>query len=504
MKGHWSGRSLLKLCLAMAFLQLLSLSSTFGIALGGIPDEGTVALQAMRVVSGQLGHRDYFIQTPISGDYWVGAWFWLFGSSLESLRAYFLLEMCLLCATIQYFSARLLPKYWSEAPALFFLCQAPLSWYIASPRWDAIFFAVLALIFTDQKRFGLAGVLVGLSALTHHPIGAMLFFGINCALLLSGQNWPTIRSLLGGVMSLWVPYLFILQYNGALDTFLQDVLFFNLTQYAAPAHFDWSTFSANFTAARGSLGHEPALTSLILLGYAWFDLWSYGAWIPLAVLSLLNAPRKRHQRIAALALAFVFCSLIEFLRPNRYHFNFLAPLFNLLFVYWLRQKPKPGAPILAVTVVAYLLVLVGHTLSNQRSNLPVAFPNGVLYVDSPAKREAFIQIIQTNATIPAGEKVFFFPDEPYLQWLLGRGPATREVGVPPCFFTHSQIQGVLHSLATEPVNYLAHAALEFNAEAHPEISRRYYELEEQNNLRQLTKDYQVWAVSAGVTFYKRK
>lgn len=490
----------------MAVLQAMVLSSTFCIALNDVPDEGTVALQALRVLQGQLGHRDYFIQTPLSGDYWVAAWFSVFGSSLESLRLYFITEMALLVACLQWTSAQLLRRGWSELPALAFLCNAPFCWYIASPRWDACLWIMLALSQVNSgRRWWLTGAGVGLAALTQHPAGAAACAGIGLAMLLQPKpTWQEIRLFAGGVLLFWFPYVLFLASQGLVSNFLYDTIFFNLTNYVSPVPYDWRAFGDNFRASWGLFAHGEFWPGLLTLGYACTDVSTYGCWFLTILLGLALALRERRVLPLAITLTLLFLTLLEIMRPNRYHFNFHLPLVLMVMAYIGSRCGRLGVGAAVVFLAAHALVLLGHRTSNASHNQPVSLPNGTLYLRSPGRAEALRRIAEVNASIPAREKMFVFPDDPSVQWLLGRGPTTREVAAAVCFYTFTQFQAIRQSLDEEKVENLLFIPLAFSPDSYPAVTARQFQEQQEWLVEYFTTNYTLTTSVVGVSFYRRK
>ncbi|MBT9589267.1 hypothetical protein IV102_38430 [bacterium] len=508
---QWSGRPLAMMCLLMALLQAAVLYTTFGVALGDIPDEGTIALQALRVAQGQIPHRDYFLQTPLASDVWVGLWFRLFGSSLESLRAYFFLEMALMAALIELLSTRLLPRRWSEIPALWFLCHYPFGWYIASARWDGAFWILAALVSLRDTRWRLVtGVLVGLAALTQHTAGAAAFAAVTVAVTAQAGPWKSklqeLRWFAWGVVLVWFPFVLFLFAYDSVSLFFYDTIFFNLTSYAQ-AHrmsIQWWLLLDNFRAALAVYQNSgDLLTFFLLLGYAIVDLGTFGLWFPLTAVGTARALFLRDCDQLALALTLAFLTLLELVRPNHYHFNFHSPLVVILWVVLARAGRGPGKLALALLSVGHVLVLAGHLQSSQFCNQVVGMPKGVLHLRGPERAEALREIVRVNHQIPPQEKLFVFPDDPLLQWLLGRPPVTREVAAFPCFYTYDQFQAIRQALKEEGVENLLYVPMNFDFRAYPGISEAQHHREETWLLLYLTQGYHPYRKVAGLTFYRR-
>ena len=505
----WRGPGLLGLCLLMGVLQVLLLIPTFGVSLNSIPDEGTVALQAMNVLKGLVPHRDYFILTPISSDYWVGAWFFVFGTSLESLRCYFILEMAVAAAALQYFSARLLPRGWSELAPLCFMCHAPFCWYIPSPRWDAGVFLLLALclIHGPPRRLIFSGILVAMAALTQHPAGAAGAAGITLALVLQREaGWPAVRAFWGGILLLWLPFLGFLWAHDLVANFLNDTIYFTLNNYVA-AHkvsVDWSSFLPNFVAAGQTWQAGGTLNSLLIFGYAVVDLVTYGGWFALTSLIVLLSLKLRRRELLCLALCLAFLTLLEAVRPNRYHFTFHMPFVLLALFYLLHRLGKVGAVISAFLLACHALVALGHVRSVQMSNIPVAMPMGTTYVREQGRAQALHQILQVNSSFPPAEKLFVFPDDPELQWLLGRGPATRDVAALPCFYSYPHFQSIREGLRQDGVENLLFVPMVLDFTAYPTISQKDHDREQKWLLEFLGQGYRPYKQAAGLTFYRRQ
>lgn len=503
---QWSWRYQLGISLLLALVQMLVLLTTFGVALGNCPDEGTIALQAIRVTQGQLAHRDYFLQTPIGGDIWVGAWFSLFGDSLESLRSYFLAEMMLMVCTIHFLSCRLLGRGWSELPALLFLCHSPFCWFIPSPRWDAALFLLLAI--SSQRLALLAGFWVALAALTLHPAGAAGAMGMAGALALT-RDWARLRHFLWGILAIWFPYILFLTYHNLVSTFLYDTLYFNLTRYVATqkSSLAWSQIGANLSAGWVVLGEVRDFPSFLrfvaVSGYGFIDLVTYGFWFPLAVIGPIVALKVRNPIAMGASFTLAFLTLLELVRPNRYHFQFHAALLLIVLVWLASKLGRGGRAFLGLVLLAHLGVLGGHLRSNLASNLPVGTARGTLYVSSPTTAAILKEFMAINRSLPVNEKMFVFTDNPMLQWLFGRGPVTREVVAFPLFYSYDQYAAIRRDLDREGVENLVFCPMNYDAQAFPEISMSEAYAVEAWLRRYFTEGYRVYREVAGVTFYRR-
>lgn len=160
-------------------------------------DEGLFAVQAERILSGQIPHRDFAI-TYIGGNVlWVAFMFLLLGKSILALRLGVMIMLMICSAALYYLARQLVPPRWAHA-ALFMILPVTFSFYpFSSASWDALAFSLLAFSalihgfrhagFQHGKRLVawlfISGVCTGISLLMKHTIALYTGFAVFVILL---------------------------------------------------------------------------------------------------------------------------------------------------------------------------------------------------------------------------------------------------------------------------------------------------------------------------------
>lgn len=204
-------------------------------------DEGLLAYGAVRVMNGEIPHRDFVSVQPPLSYYTAAIVFKLFGTSLLSLRVFglsiFLLLPLLIYAVARKFVGPL-ASLGAAAPAC--ILGMPYMRFVPFAVWQGItvsFAAMLLLVWAVRsKRRWLAfpaGMLVVISGILRHDQGfytavAMMVLVVALSFAQTGpRNLQRLLLLwLGGIAIVGIPLLIIWWRTGALpETFRQLVVF---------------------------------------------------------------------------------------------------------------------------------------------------------------------------------------------------------------------------------------------------------------------------------------
>lgn len=210
-----ASRSLLlyALILAASFL-LLFLGQD---RLVGVYDEGLVLTDAMRVMAGQVPHRDFYLIYGPLQSYLVAALFELFGPSVLVARLFDVAIKSCLVLSAYLITATYCRRSIAAAAALLFLL-----WFFAINAYGMIVTPIALLLLwatmlvlpvplrprPTPLQASLAGALAALTALFRYELGLALVAVHCCAvLLIASRRNPRLRSSLRSAASTLRPYL---------------------------------------------------------------------------------------------------------------------------------------------------------------------------------------------------------------------------------------------------------------------------------------------------------
>lgn len=432
MTGRRQGREALLWAAGVFWLQALLLLPLLDIYLSTLQDEGLVAAHAGRVALGQAPFRDYYTRFMPGTDWALGLCFRLLGQHLWVLRGYLIVSVSLLAASLEWFSCRILPRRWSELPALLFLCVGAQVWPVVSFHWDAGLTAMLALCALYDRRDFLCGLLCGLTVLFLQTKGLAVCLGIGLTLL------PQPRRLLrvvGGAAvpgALFVGWLLAL---GIFPSFWQQTVVYSTTSYVASQSVPFSL--EPIVQELSALGQGLAAFTPSLAWTHWFvislamtavDGIKFAGYYPVllaGVIWLLWRRTRLEEAVIALILVLALASLFDLARPNRYRLNLQSPLWNPLLVCLIYRAPRRGV-LAGCVLVPFLVHGADNVLSWSDYRYPVLFPRGAVRCQTPGLAAVLNDLSgQVQGAAPADTPMLGFSEVPFLMWMLGHPNPTR-------------------------------------------------------------------------------
>lgn len=301
-------------------------------------DEGFLAYGAVRVLEGQIPNRDFVSLQPPLSFYTVALVFKLFGTSLQSLRAFGLSIYGSLALAVY-----LLSRHLTGRTAA--LMAAMLATFFGMPFFDFVPFAVwqgtlacavsaLCMLRAARHRrlhwAFLAGITTAFTALLRHDQALYLCIAIVVFILfLRLSISSTARTLkpqrlsfawAGGAWTVMLPVMAYWLYSGAISAIYEQLVLFPLLRYRSTSSRPMPVFSSELTS------QQTALVSLfyipLLIEGATF------AWLLVAYFRRrLNDSHGPLLFILVLA-ALYYCQVLT--RSDLYHLLItLSPLFVL-------------------------------------------------------------------------------------------------------------------------------------------------------------------------------
>lgn len=404
-------------------------------------DEGFLAYGAVRVMHGELPHRDFVSLQPPLSFYSVALAFKIFGTSLLTLRG-FGLSIFLLLVLLIYALTRCLTKpvlaLAAAAPAA--ILSLPYFFFVPFAVWQGITASLCAVLFflhaLARNRLGLAGLagfFSALSLLARHDQAfyvtiALLFFSILSVWASEDFSLGRIARLVLswlGVMMLVVAPLFIWWWRaGALPEMWRQLVLFPLTTYAKTSYKPWPKFTPDATLAE---------TATVLLFYLSPCLMAAAAvWLGQRI------ARGRFAMREALFGFFLLWSALFFLQALvRSDFSHLLvtlpPFFVLAASCWqifLRALGERGAwriicsSFVAALVIGLLWLVRPVVLPPPPRSLELLnLKAGGIYVENGRWLTDFIEGIQRY--VPADRPILALPYQPMSYFLCQRHNPTR-------------------------------------------------------------------------------
>lgn len=209
-------------------------------------DEGLLAYGAVRVMNGEIPHRDFISLQPPLSYYTAAIVFKLFGTSLLSLRV-FGLSIFLLLPLLIYFVARKvvgpLASFMAAAPAC--ILGMPYMRFVPFAVWQGIVVSLTAMLLlisaARRKRRWLAlpaGMLVVISALLRHDQAVytavamiVLVMALSFAQTESRNLQHVLFLWLGGIAIVGIPLVIIWWTVGALPEAFRQLVVFPFATY---------------------------------------------------------------------------------------------------------------------------------------------------------------------------------------------------------------------------------------------------------------------------------
>jgi hypothetical protein len=217
-----------------------------------IYDEGLVLTAAMRVLAGQIPHRDFYANYGPAQFYILAGLFKLFGSSLFVERTYDLMVRALVVSSV-YAVCSFYCRRWIAASA----AAVTAMWFIGvrmTPAAAVVPVSLLALISsslspsvfltkTSAKRAAISGVIAGAAVLFRYDVGFALFVVHSCVMVIATylrrpETSKALRSfwsvywpyLLGFALLTLPPFLFYLAV-APISSLIHDVIVYPATLY---------------------------------------------------------------------------------------------------------------------------------------------------------------------------------------------------------------------------------------------------------------------------------
>ncbi|MEW6277241.1 MAG: hypothetical protein AB1758_01365 [Candidatus Eremiobacterota bacterium] len=496
----------------------------------GLQDEGFVASVASRVCHGEMPYRDYFTRAMPGTDWLLGLSFRVLGEQLWVLRGYFALMAGLLAASVQWFSCRLLPRGWSELPAILFMSLGVQAFPLANCQWDASIFSLLALtVLAERRRVGalvLAGVLCGVTVLFIQTKGVATCAGAGLLVLLEPLPWRQRLRNLGGLVAgalvpgaLFTAWLLSVQLLGA---FLTMAIGVNLNAYVelqsvpyslSPLWEELRVLAEGLTRIGSGGTLAWTLWFFRALAFAVVDWVKFGGYYPVLLAGAVLAFRRARSRpwtvqdsaLVGLVLVLCLASALDAARPNRYRLNLQSPLWNPLLVYCLWRLTRFRSVLTGVVLAAYLAHGLDNLTGWWRYRYPIAFPRGVLRAEDPRLAALTGRLVaDVLQSAPPGTPVFIFPDLMFAAWLLDRPNPTRLPEAIPLMYPEQEFVLAREALYRQPSACLVYFPLDPHLGGdYPRIEPARFAAEQERLHRFFTEGCRVSAETPAYRVYVR-
>jgi len=426
-------------------------------------DEGLLAYGAVRVMNGEIPHRDFVSLQPPLSYYTAAVVFKLFGTSLLSLRIFglsiFLLLPLLIYAVARKFVGPI-ASVLAAAPGC--ILGMPYMRFVPFAVWQGItvsFAAMLLVLWaarSKQRWLALpAGMLVVISALLRHDQAVYTAIAIIVwviAMSFARTESPSLQRLLflwlGGIVMLGFPFLIIWWSIGALpETFRQLVVFpFATYRKTSALPFPVLLRQRSFLdAATALLFYIPPLVQSVA-----------------AIYVVQSIVRRRFHFQEALLMFLVVWSGLFFLqvlvRSDLTHLLMTLPPFFLLAAFgWSILRKKIANWKIDILLSSALTIVTGSYLWMIRS---VALPDvshetellnlprgGVRIANAPLVAN-FFQTLQ--AAVPRDRSILALPYQPMFYFLCDRHNPTRWNYLWPGDQTASEHERLLEEAERDP------------------------------------------------------
>ena len=386
--------------------------------LGSLGDEGILLHGAIRLLHGEMAHRDFFEIIPPGGFLIVAGWMKLFGADFGSVRI-LAVSLIALIAALSYAAAalasghRILPILLATTWAV----RAPFEnnhhWLTTAASMAAAVGVFLAIEESPPRRGAvlLSGLFAGAAVTVTQTRGIFLcvaILGVFATLPWARTRLPTVMAGMIVCPTATIAYVAL---TGALAPAAQDLIWFTSHRYAAIQALPFGSFATRTDAVTIAL--FPV--ALLLTGVA-LALRPHGA--------IWRDPRGR----TALALATAGL-LGGFPRPDIGHLNFIVPLacplVAFLVTYLAARLDRPAH--VTVSVLAIGLCLVALTYATKRRMDVMTEPLDAIWTPrgvvvrraTPSNADLALLIEQIDRT-PPGDPFFFYAYLPMLPYLTGR------------------------------------------------------------------------------------
>ena len=405
-------------------------------------DEGIWLGAAMKLSAGQRLYADIFEFLPPLSFLVTAGWLGAFGTTLVAARC---LTALLVAGTagLTFLSCR---RSGASRPvaascALLWVVCSQGDWTQLNHHWMTTFlsmaaaWAALSTVGAGHpcRRWAwAAGLAAGTAAMVTPHSGGLV--GLAClAVFGSGRHRAREAGsfLLGGA-TVPLAMLAYLGAEGVLPDAFQDVIVHTVTQYSSIQHLPYGAFTEVQSLP---MAVAPPLSVAFIL-----------------LLLAREAKAMARDRVLLGCAAFALSGvLVLYPRADRAHLGFVLPLVLPLAAYGLtgllRQAP-------AVVRRATVCVLAAACLpSAAQFGLLAAHDARLATAETPAGRVAFIDnggetqaIIGRLASLPAADRVFFYPYSPMLPFLTGRQQVSRFDLMTPSYTTPAQFEEICRSV----------------------------------------------------------
>jgi hypothetical protein len=427
---------------------ILLLSFSFAIAYprwrAGIDwrDEGLLAYGAVRVMHGDIPHRDFVSLQPPLSFYTAAAVFKLFGTSLVSLRVFgvllFLLLPILIYGIGRNFIGPLL-SFAAAAPAC--ILGLPYFRFMPLPAWQGIAVSLVAAlvflpaIFSERQWLAFpAGLLSAISLFLRqdqavYAIVAILVLVVTLRFVRDDSHARTnlkhaVFFWLAGMAVVSIPLTVVWWRLGALPEMFRQLVMFPFTTYRKTSSLPFPRFILNksvLETAIRSLFYIPPFVqtiSAVYLGYSLF--------------------RRRFRVREAILLFLVVWSALFYLqvlvRSDQTHLLYtLPPVFLLCAFGWsmvleaisnYRRTSIIVSAAVAILVMSYLWILRPAAFPDvTRENELLALPRGGVRIEQGRAITDFFKRLQ--AFVPPTRPILALPYQPMFYFLCERRNPTR-------------------------------------------------------------------------------
>ena len=432
-------------------------------------DEGFLQSLGQRIVNGEIPYGDfYLLRTPLS-IYIQAGLIWVFGHSytLFAARIWLAIETMLIVIFLSMFYRRFVRPL--ELLLLLFITYIIATLLLNFPwySYDALFFAVLALLFFDRRRYFISGAAIFMAGMAKQNYMMMLPLIILLSLVINHVakeikiiTYDAARRMIIGFFAPFLLYMLYLSITGTIAAFFRDVfvlpgqcssvgIVFALFQ-DNPKAFLWSLpFMISMALIFGGRRWRLPLIAVALGVFALLgeilikDVYSFVYFIVylnyLAVLLLVkeyvvgmdDAGKEMAAKIIPL---FALALIVQYLSGFNYSgliYAYMGALVALPFTYVILRDCIQMPLRKAVVVLLFLAILVLGQYHKYRyvyndaprSNLNVEFVSPRLrHIKSTPEKvkslESVIAAIKANSS--EKDHIFIFPSFSSLYYLTGR------------------------------------------------------------------------------------
>jgi len=424
---------LLAVCLTIAWPRWRS-----GIDWG---DEGFLAYGAVRVMNGELPHRDFVSLQPPLSFYTVALSFKLFGTSLVTMRGMGLSIFCLIPLLLYAIARPLMNPAIAFAAALpACVLGLPLFNFVPFAVWQGITATLLAALLylramskNNSWLACVAGICTAVSLVLRHDQAiyfSMSIFTLSILYRLGDKNftWDDVARLLsfwlGGVAIVLLPLTLCWWYAGALPEMWRQLIQFPISVYGKTSSLPLPKISQQPTmadAAAALLFYSPPI--VIILATLWF---------------VQRVLRGRFARREAMLGFFLVWSALFYLQAlTRSDLNHLlialAPLFLLTAFCWKIFVDAMGNRAVLRTIISIsaagcaggFLWLVRPAVlpDSTKTTQLLALNTGGVYLENGQWVSDLVTDVQRY--VPPNRSMLALPYQPMFYFLLERRNPTR-------------------------------------------------------------------------------